>query len=205
MMISMDEYHAIGSYLEDSGFSNSYIDDYFEHHGVKGMRWGVRSAKSVGRGVAATGKAIGRGAKATGKFAWNHKKAAASVIVGITAVSIIISRRGKLAPSKLPIPTVEQRKATDLLINKHNLDRIDEVTRHADMARRAKKLSDIQRGTELGRKPAINDPFGGILVNRIKSSAAGHKIPRSDEEIIRALASTTDSIIAETNRRLGLG
>lgn len=39
-----------GSYLEELGFSDDAIDAYFEHHGVKGMQWGVRRAeKKAGR------------------------------------------------------------------------------------------------------------------------------------------------------------
>jgi len=32
----------VGSMLEDKGLSHSEIDAFFEHSGVKGMKWGVR-------------------------------------------------------------------------------------------------------------------------------------------------------------------
>lgn len=35
----------IGEFLEHQGLSDEAIDEYFEHHGVKGQRWGVRRAE----------------------------------------------------------------------------------------------------------------------------------------------------------------
>jgi hypothetical protein len=35
----------IGTYLEHLGLNDVEIDDFFEHHGVKGQRWGVRRQK----------------------------------------------------------------------------------------------------------------------------------------------------------------
>lgn len=39
-----DQIDLIGTMLEDKGLSHSEIDDFFEHSGVKGMKWGVRKA-----------------------------------------------------------------------------------------------------------------------------------------------------------------
>jgi hypothetical protein len=42
----------VGRYLEHQGFSDEMIDDFFEHHGVKGQKWGVRrKAKIAGAGL----------------------------------------------------------------------------------------------------------------------------------------------------------
>lgn len=41
-------------------------DDFLEHFGVKGMRWGVRTAKAAGRAVSKGLKAVGRGLEAMG-------------------------------------------------------------------------------------------------------------------------------------------
>jgi len=35
--------HILGTMLEEKGLSHSEIDAYFEHHGVKGMKWGIRN------------------------------------------------------------------------------------------------------------------------------------------------------------------
>lgn len=35
----------IGTYLEHLGLNDVEIDNFFEHHGVKGQRWGVRKQK----------------------------------------------------------------------------------------------------------------------------------------------------------------
>lgn len=38
----------IGDFLEHQGLSDEQIDEYFEHHGTKGMKWGVRRAARRG-------------------------------------------------------------------------------------------------------------------------------------------------------------
>lgn len=39
----------IGEFLEHKGLSDDEIDDYFEHHGVKGMKWGTRKQARLER------------------------------------------------------------------------------------------------------------------------------------------------------------
>lgn len=41
-MLTDEAIYEIGMDLELAGFSHSEIDVYFEHHGVKGQKWGVR-------------------------------------------------------------------------------------------------------------------------------------------------------------------
>lgn len=36
----------VGDILEHQGLTDEEIDDFFEHHGVKGMRWGQRRARN---------------------------------------------------------------------------------------------------------------------------------------------------------------
>ena len=40
-----DDILEIGTMLEEKGLSHAEIDSYFEHHGVKGQKWGIRNAK----------------------------------------------------------------------------------------------------------------------------------------------------------------
>jgi hypothetical protein len=39
----------IGTFLENQGFSDKAIDEYLEHHGVRGQRWGVKNTGSGGK------------------------------------------------------------------------------------------------------------------------------------------------------------
>lgn len=41
-MFTDEELNEIGWALEDGGFTHSEIDEWFEHAGIKGMKWGVR-------------------------------------------------------------------------------------------------------------------------------------------------------------------
>lgn len=55
--LSDDEILEIGFALEEGGFSHSDIDDYLEHHGVKGMKWGQRkAAKAVSKAKSRSAK-----------------------------------------------------------------------------------------------------------------------------------------------------
>lgn len=44
-----EEIFKVGEFLEHSGMSEDQIDSYFEHAGVKGMKWGVRKQKRLDR------------------------------------------------------------------------------------------------------------------------------------------------------------
>lgn len=35
----------LGEMMEAQGLSHSQIDEYFEHHGVKGQKWGIRNQR----------------------------------------------------------------------------------------------------------------------------------------------------------------
>lgn len=55
MHITEAEVEHIGWTLEGKGFTDSQIDSYFKHAGVKGMKWGVRRERRVER-LATAGK-----------------------------------------------------------------------------------------------------------------------------------------------------
>lgn len=62
---------------------------YLEHYGVPGMKWGVRSAKTVGRGSKRTIKAVGRSAKKTAKFTKEHP----NIVVGAAFAATLLAAK----------------------------------------------------------------------------------------------------------------
>lgn len=44
MVVDDEQVFAVGTVLEHGGYSESEIDEYLAHHGVKGMKWGERKA-----------------------------------------------------------------------------------------------------------------------------------------------------------------
>lgn len=63
-----EEINTIGNILEDEGLSHSEIDAYFEHHGVKGQKWGLRKGKSATGYSRRRGAVIDRNKKVIGKI-----------------------------------------------------------------------------------------------------------------------------------------
>jgi len=45
-MYTEEQIDAIGLMLEEKGLSHAQIDEYFEHFGVVGMKWGIRKGKA---------------------------------------------------------------------------------------------------------------------------------------------------------------
>ena len=43
----------VGEFLEHNGLTDEEIDAYFEHHGVKGQKWGTRKQRVATKVVAA--------------------------------------------------------------------------------------------------------------------------------------------------------
>jgi hypothetical protein len=75
-MMDEEEILRVGTSLEHMGFSDDHIDDYFEHHGVKGMHWGVRKRIDRFKSRRAAGKAVAakRAAKEQAQFDQLRKK-----------------------------------------------------------------------------------------------------------------------------------
>lgn len=55
--------------IAQSAMSGEMSDEELEHHGIKGMHWGVRNAESVGRAAGGAAKSAGRVGKKVGKGA----------------------------------------------------------------------------------------------------------------------------------------
>lgn len=83
-------------------------DVYLAHHGVKGMKWGVRkkqaanAARSAGRGAAVAGSVAWKGAKVVGRgteraaiWTKEHPKQAATIAVGAAFVAIHLRAKAR--------------------------------------------------------------------------------------------------------------
>ena len=63
----MCEESAVRLYLKQSGLDDDAIDDYLEHHGIKGMKWGIRRFQNPDGTLTAAGKERYRSIYAGGK------------------------------------------------------------------------------------------------------------------------------------------
>lgn len=70
----------IGMELERKGLSHSEIDDYFEHHGVKGMKWGVRKQRRHDRQLRRIQGRVDRTARIANKTASLTDRALGSAV-----------------------------------------------------------------------------------------------------------------------------
>lgn len=73
----------IGMFLEHQGLSDATIDDFFEHHGVKGQKWGVRKQK-----IRAFGQRHEKGLKIAG--------GSAAIAAGAVAAGLVLRRNRNL-------------------------------------------------------------------------------------------------------------
>jgi len=72
------------------------VEEFLEHYGVKGMRWGKRAAKATGRGSLVVGKAAGRGIKKTAIYAKNNPKTAAKIAAGAAFAATLMTGRHRV-------------------------------------------------------------------------------------------------------------
>jgi hypothetical protein len=82
-------------------------EDYLEHFGVKGMKWGVRRgqatsvAKTTGKVVWKGTKTVGRGAKRAALWAKKNPKKATTIAVGALIVAKMLT--GRYGRTKLSV------------------------------------------------------------------------------------------------------
>jgi hypothetical protein len=67
------------------------IEDFLEHYGIRGMKWGIRNEKvrTVARTSVSVAKVIGRGTKKTYSLAKSHPRTtgAAAALIGYSFLS----------------------------------------------------------------------------------------------------------------------
>ena len=154
-------------------------NEYLAHHGVKGMKWGVRKDRGpktgrrrspnvqgglrvVGRGVAAGGRMIGRGIAAGGR-------AVASVPGRVSAVNAAHKKKEAL----------EAIKRGDVDTVKKNLKYVtaDEIHATLDRINAEKRLmSEIDKNRERTGAEKVTEALNGIgnsrVANAVKKGAA---------------------------------
>lgn len=99
------------AYFIDAG------EQFLAHHGVKGMKWGVKRA---GSGVASAGRAVGRGVKRGAQLSIDyHKKSGELQIRGAKAVGRGIVKGGKAVGrgvKKLNRPLTDKERSRALKV-----------------------------------------------------------------------------------------
>lgn len=126
---------------------------YLEHYGKKGMQWGVRTAKTAGRGVKTGAQATGRGtkraAKATGKFIKDDPKRAAFIGFGLVYAGVLIA--GALGQKSVDSPGFGTKtQSVSDLINQERDHKVSSIIRthkegHIDKDQMNKFLNTLNK------------------------------------------------------------
>jgi len=103
----------IGIFLEDQGFSDEAIDEYFEHHGVAGQKWGVRNTS---RSSVKNARLVNRGS--------GHQ--ALKLTAGTVAGALIGKGLGKSTTS-IVVGAVIGRAVTKKLLDRHGQRKASEI------------------------------------------------------------------------------
>lgn len=79
-----------------SQLRDNEIEDFLNHHGVKGMKWGIRNdLKKIGRGTWRATKAVGRGTVKVARWSKAHPKTTATIAAGAAFATALLIRRGR--------------------------------------------------------------------------------------------------------------
>lgn len=149
MTMTDEEIDELGLMLEDKGLSHSEIDVFFEHHGVKGMHWGIRKRERIQRTTE-----VGRGRSGfvrkarvypltnpfdllrTGSF----RKSAARKARRMTARNKRLSTKGKAKVRDYLIEAGTAR-VTDILPTLSKKNRTKDQRRHLNRMRAGKAFA----------------------------------------------------------------
>lgn len=109
----------IGQMLEDKGLTHEEIDAYFEHAGVKGMKWGVRRQRrlaSTDRVAAGRGSALDNARQLAKTVAYNPLGVPILVKNGLSVKKVSQKRSARLHARK---ERMEAGKATTFDVLAH--------------------------------------------------------------------------------------
>lgn len=130
----------LGMFLEHQGFSDEAIDAYFEHHGVKGQKWGVSRSKN--RALNKQSRAKDRAASK----AQSHKEAQAHT-------KAVDAARSRVSSGK----TKQEFKAAKAQFKKDKVSKGSREARKILRAAKAKRYAEISKSQEArdGREAAL--------------------------------------------------
>jgi hypothetical protein len=143
------------------------INDFLEHHGVKGQKWGIRNAKRAGQGA----KAVGRGAQKTAHWVRTHPRSSvaigASVFLGARFTAHLL-QQNKMTVAALPSWSATDKQGLKIFGPADHLAKIK--------VKDLPKLKDNPFGLGIERFPAV--PMGPVGSTSISRLAGAIPLPK---------------------------
>lgn len=147
-------------------------NDTLEHHGVKGMKWGVRKAHD---GVYATSRAQTKVAKAVGSSAVNNaKKAGSGAVTTAKAVGSAAKTTGKVS-AKVGKATIKGAKITAFAFNANSQHTVNRIVSDAHKNFKATDLKTINAKPEYVKASKVGNRLKNPLDPTTKAYRAEAK------------------------------
>lgn len=157
----------------NSGMS---YEDYLEHYGVKGMRWGRRNSRDTGEINVKTSNGQ------TGKIAFNPKKVTRDADGGIT-----VNSKREVKKMQKQAEAIKVKTMSDEELRKR-INRIQMEQQYAKLTGTPAGKSKLERGKDVYKKTmtiietgnkiygAYNSPAGKIIREQIGGTETGKKV-----------------------------